>query len=236
MQLFVHRSSSSRLTYLKALDACLGTQPPPVDPEVPPTREQNEDPDNGRDPRIDSGSNADHSASCSPSSGGISSSPSIDPTTRYGIYPFPPPRPQAPSPERQQAVYRPYVAEQDSAQSYEANVPDEVSSDTPDEAVDNHRLPHDHHPSRSVQLANLPENVTYADVLAIVRGGMVFEVLIPRTSTAVVSFVEHAAAAAYFKHVHNNGLFIKNKRVSTTFKAPFLIAANQELSGGNHLV
>lgn len=72
---------------------------------------------------------------------------------------------------------------------------------------------------RSVRLVNLPEGTNYGDIAAILRGGLVYEFYITHgAATATITFVEAASAEAYFGHVRSNGLFLKNKRVSTSSK------------------
>ncbi|EHK21293.1 uncharacterized protein TRIVIDRAFT_128228, partial [Trichoderma virens Gv29-8] len=68
---------------------------------------------------------------------------------------------------------------------------------------------------RSVQLLNIPEDATYADITAVVRGGILFDIsIMRRSSTATVTFAESSAAEAYYVHVRNNCLYIKNKKAS----------------------
>lgn len=68
---------------------------------------------------------------------------------------------------------------------------------------------------RSVRLVNLPEGTTYGEIAGLIRGGLVYEFYITHgAATATITFVEAASAEAYFAHVRNNGLFLKNKRVS----------------------
>ncbi|EHK47321.1 hypothetical protein TRIATDRAFT_8597, partial [Trichoderma atroviride IMI 206040] len=67
---------------------------------------------------------------------------------------------------------------------------------------------------RSVRLVNLPEKTTYGDIAGLIRGGSVYEFYITNgAATATITFVEVASAEAYFAHVRNNGLFLKNKRI-----------------------
>lgn len=86
---------------------------------------------------------------------------------------------------------------------------------------------------RSVQLLNIPEDATYADITAVVRGGILFEIsLMRRSSTAVITFAETAAAEAYYTHVRNNYLYIKNRKVSKPSqdtKFPFISNLNLQI-------
>lgn len=71
------------------------------------------------------------------------------------------------------------------------------------------------HATRSIQLVNLPESATYADITSVVRGGMLLDIhLKARDRIASLSFVHAADANAFFQHVRRNDLYIKNKRVS----------------------
>lgn len=68
--------------------------------------------------------------------------------------------------------------------------------------------------NRSLQLLNLPESVTYADITDVVRGGQLLNlVLRSRDNSAIISFVHPEAATAFFDHVRRYDLYIKNKRV-----------------------
>lgn len=83
---------------------------------------------------------------------------------------------------------------------------------------------------RSVQLFNIPEQATYADIAAVVRGGILFELTIMRrSSTAIVTFAEIASAEAYYAHVRDNDLYIKNKRVSTLPKPTHVLSIRDYL-------
>lgn len=91
---------------------------------------------------------------------------------------------------------------------------DEAASDVLDHTPTSLNFPQE--PSfRSVQLLNIPEDTTLADITAVVRGGILFEVsIMRRSSTAVVTFAETRDAEAYYTHVRNNYLYIKNRKVS----------------------
>ncbi|EGR52444.1 uncharacterized protein TRIREDRAFT_53665, partial [Trichoderma reesei QM6a] len=76
---------------------------------------------------------------------------------------------------------------------------------------------------RSVQLLNVPEHAAYADIVAVVRGGILFDLSISRRSgTATVTFAETSSAAAYYAHVRDNDLYIKSKRVDIRWSDRFL--------------
>ncbi|PTB48858.1 hypothetical protein M431DRAFT_500784 [Trichoderma harzianum CBS 226.95] len=77
---------------------------------------------------------------------------------------------------------------------------------------------------RSVQLLNIPEEATYADIAAVVRGGILFEIsLMRRSSTAVITFAETRDAEAYYTHVRNNYLYIKNRKIDIRWSDRFQV-------------
>lgn len=69
--------------------------------------------------------------------------------------------------------------------------------------------------TRTLLLSNLPEGTAHADIVAVVRGGILLDVYV-RTNdrSATVSFLQAADAKSFFEHVRRNDLYIKNKRVS----------------------
>ena len=67
---------------------------------------------------------------------------------------------------------------------------------------------------RTIQLVNLPESATLADVAAAVRGGPLLELYIRvHDRSAFVSFVRGPDAKEFFEHVRKHDLYIKTKRV-----------------------
>ncbi len=68
--------------------------------------------------------------------------------------------------------------------------------------------------TRTIQLLNLPEGTTHADIVAVVRGGILLDIFL-RTAerSATVSFLLAPEARAFFDHVRRHGLEIKHKRV-----------------------
>lgn len=67
---------------------------------------------------------------------------------------------------------------------------------------------------RTVQLYNLPDGTTHADVCDAVRGGMLLDMYLrTHDHTAIVSFLEQAQANEFFRHVKRNDLYIRSKRV-----------------------
>ncbi|KAL7940721.1 hypothetical protein V8C42DRAFT_356085 [Trichoderma barbatum] len=187
------------MTVIQALNACLDSQP-----IQHPSTASNQHIYNANAPSFEPASYLNSSHNFNTSSFTTSSSSYIGRGARHGIYPFPPPRPLLGSQQRSDAT----------DDSFEASSVDgEEASDTLDHTLSSLNLFQE--PSfRSVQLLNIPEHATYADIAAVVRGGIVFELsIIRRTSTATVTFAETAAAAAYYTHVRNNYLYIKDKRI-----------------------
>ena len=73
--------------------------------------------------------------------------------------------------------------------------------------------------TRTVQLYNLSESTTHADITNAVRGGMLLDVFLrAHDRYATVSFLHAADARKFFEHVRKNDLYIKNKRVSRCVK------------------
>lgn len=69
---------------------------------------------------------------------------------------------------------------------------------------------------RTVQILHLPADATYADIVNVVRGGMLLEIYLrSRERTAAVSFLEECAAQAFFQYAKKQDLYIRDKRVST---------------------
>ncbi|KAL7928916.1 hypothetical protein V8C35DRAFT_332051 [Trichoderma chlorosporum] len=142
----------------------------------------------------------------------------IGQAARHGIYPFPPPRSLIGSRRK---------SDLDSTLTYDDSFEDScvgANEDDDDDDDDANHVLLDHSfsslnifqepPFRSVQLLNIPEDATYADIIAVVRGGNLFDIsLIRRSSTAFITFAEASAAEAYYTHVRNNYLYIKNNKI-----------------------
>jgi hypothetical protein len=65
-----------------------------------------------------------------------------------------------------------------------------------------------------LELTNLPEGVTHADITAVVRGGIVLDVFLRRNDGAArVSFVHAEDAEAYYKYVCKHDIYIRDRRV-----------------------
>ncbi|KAL6862069.1 hypothetical protein J3F83DRAFT_716887 [Trichoderma novae-zelandiae] len=148
-----------------------------------------------------------------------SSSPYVD-YARHGIYPFPPPRSLLGSQHRSEIAS---TATYDSFEnsSDEGGDDDEEASDALHHVISSLTLSQE--PAfRSVQLLNVPEHANYADVVPLVRGGILFDLsIIRRAGTATITFADVAAAAAYYAHVRENDLYIKSKRVEIRWSDRF---------------
>ncbi|EFY85603.1 hypothetical protein J3458_009011 [Metarhizium acridum] len=68
--------------------------------------------------------------------------------------------------------------------------------------------------TRTVQLLNLPEGTTIADVTSIVRGGLLVNIYFrARDNMVALSFLHSSDAHAFYQYVQANGLYIKNTKV-----------------------
>lgn len=77
------------------------------------------------------------------------------------------------------------------------------------------RPQHERIATRTLQLCNLPDNTTHADITSVVRGGMLLEVYIKyNTRSAQVSFLNSTDAQAFYDHVRRHDLYIRHKRAS----------------------
>ncbi|PYI30150.1 hypothetical protein BP00DRAFT_426736 [Aspergillus indologenus CBS 114.80] len=69
---------------------------------------------------------------------------------------------------------------------------------------------------RTVMIRNLPDRVTYKDVVDAVKSGALVHVYLrARERIASVSFVEEAAARSFLQHSNTHGLSVAGKRVET---------------------
>lgn len=74
---------------------------------------------------------------------------------------------------------------------------------------------------RTIQLSNLPEATTHAEIAGVIRGGMLLDIYLRSNDrVAAISFLEEEHAKAFFHYVKRNDLYIRGKRVS---KSHFLI-------------
>ena len=68
--------------------------------------------------------------------------------------------------------------------------------------------------ARTIQLSNLAEGVTHADITSAVRGGLLLDVFLRgHERSATVSFLNSADAKKFYDHVRRHDLYIRNKRV-----------------------
>ena len=72
---------------------------------------------------------------------------------------------------------------------------------------------------RTVLIKNLSDRTTHKDIVDIVRGGALLDIYLrSNDKSASVSFVEGAAAQAFFAYAKRNDIYIHGKRVSSTLK------------------
>ncbi|KAL7894013.1 hypothetical protein HDV63DRAFT_162684 [Trichoderma sp. SZMC 28014] len=191
---------------IEALNACLNSQAVAY-PNASPDQDLYADESNANEADSLSYTSTPRTFNCR----SFTSSPYIDPGAQLGIYPFPPPR-QGNQPANDGFNY----AEFSPPRIYGVDDEQETSSGSPERAMSIPKPGFSRAPEqlRSVRLVNLPEGTTYGDIAGLVRGGLVYEFYITHgAATATITFVEVASAEAYFAHVRNNGLFLKNKRI-----------------------
>lgn len=100
---------------------------------------------------------------------------------------------------------------------------DEVSysADTPPDdggrqfhAANDERPAYEKQCMRTVQLLNLPDGTTHADLTSIIRGGLLLDIFVRNHDrSASVSFLHSADARAFFDHWRRYDLYIRQKRV-----------------------
>jgi len=68
--------------------------------------------------------------------------------------------------------------------------------------------------SRTLQLANLADGTTHADIANAVRGGILLDIFLRNHDrSATVSFLKSEDARKFYDHVRRHDLYIRNKRV-----------------------
>ncbi|KAL2181977.1 uncharacterized protein P884DRAFT_12945 [Thermothelomyces heterothallicus CBS 202.75] len=68
--------------------------------------------------------------------------------------------------------------------------------------------------ARTLQLSNLAEGTTHADIVNAVRGGMLLDIFLrSHDRSATVSFLNSEDAKKFYEHVRRHDLYIRNKRV-----------------------
>jgi hypothetical protein len=76
------------------------------------------------------------------------------------------------------------------------------------------RVQYPKHAKRTVLLSKLPEGVIHAEIVEVVRGGMLLDIYVRITDrTAAISFLEEDHAKDFFHHVKRNDLYVRGKRV-----------------------
>ncbi|KAL8371426.1 hypothetical protein RB595_001297 [Gaeumannomyces hyphopodioides] len=82
--------------------------------------------------------------------------------------------------------------------------------------------------TRTIQISNLPDGATHADITAVVRGGMLLDIFMrPHDRSATVSFLHALDARAFLDHCKKNDLYVKNKRVEVRWNdRQFILAGH----------
>ncbi|KAH8720108.1 Negative regulator of differentiation 1 [Beauveria bassiana] len=89
---------------------------------------------------------------------------------------------------------------------------------------------------RTLQLGDLPPNISRADVVAVVRGGPVADIYFNlKERRAVVSFVHGEHARKYYNYAQETGVYIRGSLIKVTWALRQFILApyvSQQLRGG----
>jgi hypothetical protein len=73
---------------------------------------------------------------------------------------------------------------------------------------------HDNHEDRSIVVRGLPQQTCLADVVKVIRGGVVLNMYLrPRDRTAHIAFVDPIAAEKFIIHSKRSDIYVKGKRV-----------------------
>ncbi|KLU89037.1 hypothetical protein MAPG_08015 [Magnaporthiopsis poae ATCC 64411] len=82
--------------------------------------------------------------------------------------------------------------------------------------------------TRTIQISNLPDGATHADITAVVRGGLLLDIFMRQHDrSATVSFLHAADARAFLDHCKRNDLYIRNKRVEVRWNdRQFILAGH----------
>ncbi|KAL2159607.1 hypothetical protein VTH06DRAFT_2176 [Thermothelomyces fergusii] len=68
--------------------------------------------------------------------------------------------------------------------------------------------------ARTLQLSNLAEGTTHADIVNAVRGGMLLDIFLRgHDRSATISFLNAEDAKRFYEHVRRHDLYIRNKRI-----------------------
>ncbi|KFY82207.1 hypothetical protein V500_10727 [Pseudogymnoascus sp. VKM F-4518 (FW-2643)] len=80
---------------------------------------------------------------------------------------------------------------------------------------------------RTIQLSNLPEAATHADVTDAVKGGMLLDIFLrSQDRAASISFLDGNAANNFFRYAKRNDLYIRGKRVAISWSDRHFTLAN----------
>lgn len=113
------------------------------------------------------------------------------------------------------------------------DMPVDGFSDTGNGYADYSRRPqYMKHAKRTIQLTNLPDGATYAEITDVVRGGILLDIYIRSNDRiAAISFLEEEPAQAFFHHVRRNDLYIRGRRVSVVHRSLLVLQILKLLPG-----
>jgi hypothetical protein len=76
------------------------------------------------------------------------------------------------------------------------------------------RVQYPKHAKRTVLLSKLPEGAAHAEIVEVIRGGMLLDIYVRNADrAAAISFLEEDHAKDFFYHVKRNDLYVRGKRV-----------------------
>ncbi|KAK3301595.1 uncharacterized protein B0T15DRAFT_563004 [Chaetomium strumarium] len=96
--------------------------------------------------------------------------------------------------------------------------------------------------ARTIQLCNLADGTTHADITDVVRGGMLLDIFVrTHERSAAISFLHSADAKRFYDHVRRHDLYIRNKRVEVKwsdrqFVLPGHVASKIAMGASRNLV
>ncbi|KAK4242397.1 hypothetical protein C8A03DRAFT_29327 [Achaetomium macrosporum] len=96
--------------------------------------------------------------------------------------------------------------------------------------------------ARTIQLCNLADGTTHADITDAVRGGMLLDIFVrTHERSAAISFLHSADAKRFYDHVRRHDLYIRNKRVEVKwsdrqFVLPGHVASKIGMGASRNLV
>ncbi|KAJ4292157.1 hypothetical protein N0V88_005785 [Collariella sp. IMI 366227] len=139
-------------------------------------------------------------------------------------------------------------ADHDAEDEEDENAPSEIESPMDGPPGANYAKPQDQRPhfekqcARTLQLSNLADGTTHADITNAVRGGMLLDIFLRgHERSATISFLNSADARKFFDHVRRHDLYIKNKRVEVKwhdrqFVLPGHVANKMAMGASRNLV